>query len=83
MPTHDKFHLALSLLCQAVMPFQYQANEELQHGPAVTDTFAAIYGKDAAAESRRSRESFMKWLFAGMTLATGLVVGSYFVRKRL
>lgn len=47
------------------------------------DTFAALYGRDAAAESRRSQESFMKWLFAGMTLATGLVVGSYIVHKRL
>uniref|UniRef100_W5MG74 Bcl-2-like protein 1 n=2 Tax=Lepisosteus oculatus TaxID=7918 RepID=W5MG74_LEPOC len=47
------------------------------------DRFAEIFGKDAAAEYRRSQESFKKWLLAGMTLVTGLVVGSYIAKKRL
>ncbi|KAK1801728.1 hypothetical protein P4O66_022365 [Electrophorus voltai] len=45
--------------------------------------FAEIFGKDAAAENRRSQESFKKWLLAGMTLFTGVVVGSLFAQKRL
>lgn len=45
--------------------------------------FAEIYGQDAAAESRRSQESLKKWLWAGMTLVTGVVVGSLIAQKRL
>ncbi|KAG7519788.1 hypothetical protein JOB18_015994 [Solea senegalensis] len=45
--------------------------------------FAEIFGQDAAAESRRSQESFKKWLLAGMTLVTGVVVGSLLAQKRL
>ncbi|XP_076840454.1 bcl-2-like protein 1 [Brachyhypopomus gauderio] len=45
--------------------------------------FAEIFGKDAAAENRRSQESFKKWLLAGMTLFTGVVVGSLIAQKRL
>ncbi|KAK2851002.1 hypothetical protein Q5P01_007278 [Channa striata] len=45
--------------------------------------FAEIFGHDAAAESRRSQESFKKWLLAGMTLVTGVVVGSLIAQKRL
>ncbi|XP_029363079.1 bcl-2-like protein 1 [Echeneis naucrates] len=45
--------------------------------------FAELFGHDAAAESRRSQESFTKWLLAGMTLLTGVVVGSLIARKRL
>lgn len=45
--------------------------------------FAEIYGQDAAAESRRSQESLKKWLWAGMTLVTGVVVGSIIAQKRL
>lgn len=47
------------------------------------ERFAEIFGKDAAAESRRSQESFKKWLLAGMTLVTGVVVGSLIAQKRL
>ncbi|XP_072315869.1 bcl-2-like protein 1 [Eucyclogobius newberryi] len=45
--------------------------------------FAEVYGHDAAAEGRRSEESFKKWLFAGMTLVTGVMVGSLLAHKRL
>ncbi|AWP09154.1 putative bcl-2-like protein 1 [Scophthalmus maximus] len=45
--------------------------------------FAEIFGQDAAAGSRRSQESFKKWLLAGMTLVTGVVVGSLIAQKRL
>ncbi|XP_071331707.1 bcl-2-like protein 1 [Trachinotus anak] len=45
--------------------------------------FAEIFGQDAAAESRRSQESFKKWLLAGVTLVTGVVVGSLIAQKRL
>ncbi|XP_035593934.1 bcl-2-like protein 1 [Oncorhynchus keta] len=47
------------------------------------DRFAEIFGMDAAAESRKSQESFKKWFLAGMTLVTGVVVGSLFAQKRL
>ncbi|KAM9855593.1 bcl-2-like protein 1 [Aulostomus maculatus] len=47
------------------------------------ERFAEIFGQDAAAESRRSQESFKKWLLAGMTLVTGVVVGSLLAQKRL
>ncbi|CAK6977449.1 bcl-2-like protein 1 [Scomber scombrus] len=47
------------------------------------ERFAEIFGQDAAAESRRSQESFKKWLLAGMTLFTGVVVGSLIAQKRL
>ncbi|XP_060931260.1 bcl-2-like protein 1 [Limanda limanda] len=45
--------------------------------------FAEIFGNDSAAESRKSQESFKKWLFAGMTLVTGVVVGSLIAQKRM
>ncbi|XP_061908604.1 bcl-2-like protein 1 [Entelurus aequoreus] len=47
------------------------------------ERFAEIFGQDAAAEVRKSQESFKKWLLAGMTLVTGVVVGSLLVQKRL
>lgn len=47
------------------------------------ERFSEVFGKDAAAESRRSQESFKKWFLAGMTLVTGVVVGSLFAQKRL
>ncbi|XP_036387577.1 bcl-2-like protein 1 [Megalops cyprinoides] len=46
------------------------------------DRFAEIFGKDAAAESRRSQENFKRWLLAGVTLATGLLIGSFIASKR-
>uniref|UniRef100_A0A672IDC1 Bcl-2-like protein 1 n=1 Tax=Salarias fasciatus TaxID=181472 RepID=A0A672IDC1_SALFA len=47
------------------------------------ERFAEIFGQDAAAEGRRSEESFRKWLLVGMTVVTGFVVGSLFAQKRL
>lgn len=47
------------------------------------ERFAEIFGKDAAAEGRKSQENFKKWLLAGMTLLTGVVVGSLIAQKRL
>ncbi|XP_061075320.1 bcl-2-like protein 1 [Conger conger] len=44
--------------------------------------FAEIFGHDAAAESRRSQENFKRWLIAGITLATGVVIGSLIASKR-
>nr|XP_057907479.1 bcl-2-like protein 1 [Doryrhamphus excisus] len=47
------------------------------------ERFAEIFGQDAAAEVRRSQDTFKKWLLAGMTLVTGVVVGSLIAHKRL
>ncbi|KAM9751809.1 bcl-2-like protein 1 [Menidia menidia] len=47
------------------------------------ERFAEIFGQDAAAESRRSQESFRKWLLVGVSVVTGVVVGSLFAQKRL
>ncbi|XP_074538349.1 bcl-2-like protein 1 [Halichoeres trimaculatus] len=47
------------------------------------ERFSEIFGQDAAAEIRRSQESFKKWLLAGVTLVTGVVVGSLIAQKRL
>lgn len=47
------------------------------------ERFAEIFGQDAAGEIRRSQESFKKWLLAGMTLVTGVVVGSLIAQRRL
>ncbi|XP_060914682.1 bcl-2-like protein 1 [Labrus mixtus] len=47
------------------------------------ERFSVIFGQDAAGEIRRSQESFKKWLLAGMTLVTGVVVGSLIAQKRL
>ncbi|KAF6722449.1 Bcl-2-like protein 1 [Oryzias melastigma] len=47
------------------------------------ERFAEIFGQEAAAESRRSQESFKKWLLVGMTVATGVLVGSFIAQKRL
>ncbi|KAJ8360914.1 hypothetical protein SKAU_G00174390 [Synaphobranchus kaupii] len=46
------------------------------------ERFAEIFGHDAAAESRRSQENFKRWLFAGITLATGVLIGSLIASKR-
>ncbi|XP_029010943.1 bcl-2-like protein 1 isoform X2 [Betta splendens] len=47
------------------------------------ERFAELFGHNAVAESRRSQENFKKWLLAGMTLVTGVVVGSLIAQKRL
>ncbi|KAG5835969.1 hypothetical protein ANANG_G00249640 [Anguilla anguilla] len=46
------------------------------------DRFAEIFGHDAAAESRRSQENFKRWLIAGITLATGVLLVSLITSKR-
>ncbi|XP_064160558.1 bcl-2-like protein 1 [Anguilla rostrata] len=46
------------------------------------DRFAEIFGHDAAAESRRSQENFKRWLIAGITLATGMLLVSLITSKR-
>ncbi|XP_062316325.1 bcl-2-like protein 1 [Osmerus eperlanus] len=53
------------------------------HSQGGWERFAEIYGHDSAADSRKSQESFRKWLLAGMTLVTGVVVGSLIAQKRL
>ncbi|XP_041954677.1 bcl-2-like protein 1 [Alosa sapidissima] len=47
------------------------------------DRFAEIFGNDSAAKDRKSQENFKKWLLAGVTLVTGVVVGSLIAQKRL
>ncbi|KAM9344180.1 bcl-2-like protein 1 isoform 1-T2 [Pholidichthys leucotaenia] len=47
------------------------------------ERFAEIFGNDAAAESRRSQESFKKWLLVGMTVVTGVMAGAFLAQKRL
>ncbi|XP_068604195.1 bcl-2-like protein 1 [Brachionichthys hirsutus] len=47
------------------------------------ERFAELFGQDKVAEFRRSQESFRKWMLAGMTLVTGVVVGFLLTRKRL
>ncbi|XP_034543962.1 bcl-2-like protein 1 [Notolabrus celidotus] len=46
------------------------------------DCFADIFGRDAAAEARRSRETLSKWLLVGMALLMGVVVGVYIAKKQ-
>lgn len=45
--------------------------------------FAELFGQDAAAESRRSQERFRNGLLVGMSLAAGIAIGSFIVRKLL
>ncbi|XP_012734856.2 bcl-2-like protein 1 [Fundulus heteroclitus] len=47
------------------------------------ERFAEIFGGNAAAESRRSQESFKNWLLLGMSVVTAFIAGSIFVQKRL
>ncbi|XP_013882701.1 bcl-2-like protein 1 [Austrofundulus limnaeus] len=46
------------------------------------DSFAEIYGRDAAAEARRFQESLKKWLLAGVALLAGLLLGMFMAKKR-
>uniref|UniRef100_A0A3B3TFR4 Bcl-2-like protein 1 n=1 Tax=Paramormyrops kingsleyae TaxID=1676925 RepID=A0A3B3TFR4_9TELE len=46
------------------------------------DRFAEIFGNDAAAEGRRSRERFQQWLPAAMALVAGALVGFLIAKKR-
>lgn len=46
------------------------------------DCFAEIFGRDAAAEARRSRETLSRWLLVGMALLMGVVVGVFIAKKQ-
>lgn len=46
------------------------------------DCFAEIFGQNAAAEARRSRESLKKWLLVGIGLLAGVVVGLLIAKKQ-
>ncbi|XP_004607043.2 bcl-2-like protein 1 isoform X1 [Sorex araneus] len=46
------------------------------------DTFAELYGNNAAAGSRRVQERFQRWMLAGMTLAGMAVLGSLFFSRK-
>ncbi|XP_053555966.1 LOW QUALITY PROTEIN: bcl-2-like protein 1 [Bombina bombina] len=45
------------------------------------ETFVSLYGNNAAAESRKSQESFGRWLLTGVTLA-GLVLFASYISRR-
>lgn len=44
--------------------------------------FAELFGQNAAAEARRSRETLRKWLLVGVGLLTGALLGMLIVKKR-
>ncbi|XP_039971892.1 bcl-2-like protein 1 [Xiphias gladius] len=46
------------------------------------DCFAEIFGRDAAAEARRSRESLRRWLLVGVALLTGVLMGVLIAKKQ-
>ncbi|XP_041745087.1 bcl-2-like protein 1 [Coregonus clupeaformis] len=46
------------------------------------DRFAEIFGRDAAADVRRSQESVIKWLLVGVILFSGVLVGTLIMKKR-
>ncbi|XP_020338728.1 bcl-2-like protein 1 isoform X2 [Oncorhynchus nerka] len=45
------------------------------------DRFAEIFGRDAAADVRRSQESLKKWLLVGVMLLSGVLVGTLIMKK--
>ncbi|XP_046882631.1 bcl-2-like protein 1 [Hypomesus transpacificus] len=45
------------------------------------DRFADIFGRDAAAEVRRSQENLRRWLLVGAILLAGVLVGSLIAKK--
>nr|XP_046240638.1 bcl-2-like protein 1 [Scatophagus argus] len=45
------------------------------------DCFAEVFGRDAAAEARRSRESLNRWLLVGVALLMGVVVGVLLAKR--
>ncbi|XP_051270533.1 bcl-2-like protein 1 [Dicentrarchus labrax] len=45
------------------------------------DCFAEVFGRDAAAEARRSRETLSRWLLIGVALLMGAVVGVLIAKK--
>ncbi|XP_041639787.1 bcl-2-like protein 1 [Cheilinus undulatus] len=46
------------------------------------ESFAEIFGRDAAAELRRSRENLTRWLLVGMVLLMGVMVGVYIAKRQ-
>lgn len=46
------------------------------------DCFAQIFGQNAAAEARRSRETLRKWLLVGVGLLTGVLVAMLIAKKQ-
>lgn len=45
-------------------------------------SFAQIFGQNAAAEARRSRETLKKWLLVGVGLLTGVLVAMLIAKKQ-
>ncbi|KAM4588672.1 bcl-2-like protein 1 [Odontesthes bonariensis] len=52
------------------------------HSQGGWDSFAEIYGRDAAAEARRFQESLKTWLLFGVALLTGVLLGVLITKKR-
>ncbi|XP_008291684.1 bcl-2-like protein 1 [Stegastes partitus] len=46
------------------------------------ECFAEIFGQDAAAEARRSRDSLKRWLLVGGALLTGVLAGVLIAKKQ-
>lgn len=46
------------------------------------DSFAEVFGRDAAAEARRSRETLSRWLLVGVALLMGVVLGVLIAKKQ-
>ncbi|CAN9512481.1 unnamed protein product [Ophioblennius macclurei] len=46
------------------------------------DRFVEIFGRDAAAEAMRSRETMKRWLRIGVALLTGVLFGVYLVKRQ-
>ncbi|XP_023254766.1 bcl-2-like protein 1 [Seriola lalandi dorsalis] len=45
------------------------------------DCFAEMFGQDAAAEARRSREAVRRWLLVGVAMLAGVLMGVLIVKK--
>ncbi|XP_031135212.1 bcl-2-like protein 1 [Sander lucioperca] len=46
------------------------------------DCFAEVFGRDGAAEARRSQETMRRWLLVGVALLMGVLVGVAIAKKR-
>lgn len=46
------------------------------------ESFAEIFGRDAAAEARRSRETMKRWLLVGVALLTGVLIGVSIAKRQ-